>query len=446
MEATTMLRVLLLSTLLLVAAGQSSFAAPPSSGGGGFNVEFIHRDSIRSPFHDPALSPHARMLAAVRRSLFSGTSGGVVAKVFPHPFEYLMSVSLGTPPQQMLAIADTGSDLVWVDCPGKHSTTVSDDGGSPPQSKTVFDPSKSSTYDVVRCGSDACRPLPQASCDANSRCQYQYTYGDRSVTVGVLSTETFTFRGSGDGGTRVPKVRFGCSSYSAGSPGVNGIVGLGGGAVSLVAQLGAAIPSIEHKFSYCLVPFADGNASSTLNFGAGAMVSESGAVSTLLVPSDEPTYYTVEVQSVSVGGQTVATTKSSRVIVDSGTTLTFLDPALVGPLVKELEGQIKLPRTQSPELDLCYDMHGKEDAADWGIPDVTLRFGGGAAVTLKALNTFVLIHEGTLCLAVVAVSDQQSVSILGNLAQQDFHVGYDLDKGTVTFAPAHCATSKVSSY
>jgi hypothetical protein len=445
MEATTMLRLLLLSTLLLVAAGQSSFAASPSSGGGGFNVEFIHRDSVRSPFHDPALSPHARMLAAARRSLAAVTSSGVVAEVFPHPFEYLMSVSLGTPPQQMLAIADTGSDLVWVDCPGKHSTMAPDDGESPPPSKTVFDPSNSSTYDVVRCGFDACQLLPQASCDANSRCQYQYSYSDGSVTVGVLSTETFTFRGSGGGATRVPKVRFGCSSYSAGSPGVNGIVGLGGGAVSLVAQLGAEIPSIGHRFSYCLVPFADGNASSALNFGAGAVVSEPGAASTPLVPSDVPAYYTVELQSVSIGGQTVAT-KSSRVIVDSGTTLTFLDPALVGPLVKELEGQIKLPRTHSPELDLCYDVNGNEDAADWGIPDVTLRFGGGAAVTLNAMNTFVLIHEGTLCLAVVAVSDQQSVSILGNLAQQDFHVGYDLDKGTVTFAPAHCAASKLSSY
>jgi hypothetical protein len=441
MEATTVLRVLL-STLLL-AAGQSSFAPSLSSGGGGFSVEFIHRDSVHSPFHDPALSPHARMLAAARRSLASGTSGGVVAEVFPHSFEYLMSVSLGTPPRQMLAIADTGSDLVWVDCPGNHSTGNHSTTAS---SKNVFDPSKSSTYGVVRCGSDACRSL-QASCDAHSRCQYLYLYGDWSVTVGVLSTETFTFRAGGGGATHVPKVRFGCSSFSAGSPGPNGIVGLGGGVVSLVSQLGAAIPSIGRRFSYCLVPYADGNASSALNFGARTVVSDPGAASTPLVPSDDPAHYTVELQSVSVGGQTVAT-KSSRVIVDSGTTLTFLDQALVGPLVKELEGRVKLPRTQSPEqlLDLCYDVHGKEDATDWGIPDVTLRFGGGAAVTLKTMNMFVLIQEGTLCLAVVAVSDQQSMSILGNLAQQDFHVGYDLDKGTITFAPASCAASKVSSH
>jgi hypothetical protein len=446
MEAATMLRV-----LLLLAAGQSSFAASPSSSGGGFSVELIHRDSVRSPFHDPALSPHARMLTAARRSLASCTSGGVVAKIVSESFEYLVSVSLGTPPRQMLAIADTGSGLVWVDCPGTHVSGFQDpddDGSLPPSDKTVFDPSKSSTYGVVRCGSDACRPLPHASCDANSRCKYEYHYGDGSVTGGVLSTETFTFRADGGGSMRVPKVRFGCSSYSEGSPGLNGIVGLGGGAVSLVAQLSAAIPSIGRRFSYCLVPYADGNASSSvLNFGAGAVVSEPGAASTPLVPSDDPAYYTVGLHSVSVGGQTVAS-KSSRVIVDSGTTLTILDPALLDPLVKELERRVKLSRTQSPDdlLDLCYDVHGKEDAADWGIPNVTLQFSGGAAVTLKAMNTFSLVQEGTLCLVVIPVSDLQSESILGNLAQQDFHVGYDLDKGTITFAPAHCAASKVLSY
>uniref|UniRef100_J3KWY8 Xylanase inhibitor C-terminal domain-containing protein n=1 Tax=Oryza brachyantha TaxID=4533 RepID=J3KWY8_ORYBR len=39
--------------------------------------------------------------------------------------------------------------------------------------------------------------------------------------------------------------------------------------------------------------------------------------------------------------------------------------------------------------------------------------------------------EGTLCLAMVATTEQQPVSILGNLAQQDLHVGYDLDAGTL---------------
>ncbi|BAH94909.1 Os10g0447500 [Oryza sativa Japonica Group] len=56
-------------------------------------------------------------------------------------------------------------------------------------------------------------------------------------------------------------------------------------------------------------------------------------------------------------------------------------------------------------------------------------------------NAFVMVQEGTLCLAIVAITEQQPVSILGNLAQQNIHVGHDLDAGTVTFAAADCAGS-----
>ena len=78
---------------------------------------------------------------------------------------------------------------------------------------------------------------------------------------------------------------------------------------------------------------------------------------------------------------------------------------------------------------------------------MALRFGsgGGGDVTLRPENTFVLVQEGTLCLALVPVSESQPVSILGNVAQQNFHVGYDLGERTVTFAPADCAHSSASA-
>ncbi|XP_062232809.1 aspartic proteinase CDR1-like [Phragmites australis] len=455
MEA-TMSRVLLLFALLL--AGQRGCTA---SGAGGFSMEFIHRDSARSPFHDPALSSHGRMLAAARRSLQAGAhysrgapppaapapGDGAMTEVISRSFEYLMAVNVGTPPRQMLAIADTGSDLVWFNCRKGSGDgdlhTPSSDGPAPPLA-AVFTPSSSSTYGLVSCQSNACQALSEASCDAVSNCQYQYSYGDGSRTIGLLSTETFSF---GDGRAarrvRVSNVYFGCSTYSAGTFHSDGLVGLGGGAFSLVTQLGAAT-SFGSKFSYCLVPFYSANSSSTLNFGARAVVSEPGAATTPLVRSDVDSYYTVALESVAVGGWTVASNRS-RIVVDSGTTLTFLDPALLRPLVSELERRITLPRAQSPEqlLELCYDVGGKPQG-EWGIPDVTLRFGGGGTVTLRAENTFAVVQEGTLCLVVVPVSEGQPVSILGNVAQQNFHVGYDLDARSVTFAAADCTRSSAS--
>ena len=67
------------------------------------------------------------------------------------------------------------------------------------------------------------------------------------------------------------------------------IVGIGGGAVSLVSQL---ISSIGGKFSYCLVPLTsrDKN-SSKLNFGSDAVVSGPGTMSTPLVPKILDTFH-----------------------------------------------------------------------------------------------------------------------------------------------------------
>ncbi|BAF26635.2 Os10g0447300 [Oryza sativa Japonica Group] len=114
--------------------------------------------------------------------------------------------------------------------------------------------------------------------------------------------------------------------------------------------------------SYCLVPHSV-NTSSALNFGALANVTEPGAASTPLVVGDVDTYYTVVLDSVKVGNKTVASAASSRIIVDSGTTLTFLDPALMGPLVDELSRWITLPPVQSPDglLQLCYEVAGQEE-------------------------------------------------------------------------------------
>jgi hypothetical protein len=44
-------------------------------------------------------------------------------------------------------------------------------------------------------------------------------------------------------------------------------------------------------------------------------------------------------------------------------------------------------------------------------------------------------------LAVARVTDEQPLAVIGCIAQQNLHIGYDLDKGTVTLAAADCASS-----
>ncbi|XBI15981.1 hypothetical protein VPH35_058308 [Triticum aestivum] len=405
-------RALLLAVLVLTAqlCGCMAYVGV----GGGFSVEFIHRDSAKSPFHDPSLTS-------------GGSPGGAVSEVVSAPFEYLMYVNVGTPRTRMLALVDTGSDVVWFKC---SNGTAGPPPGAP--LSAVFDPSSSSSYGLVGCRSDPCRAIYGTSCGADSFCRYRSTYSDGSTTAGILSTETFTFDDAPGGcvGCRdrpqlqVARVSFGCASSVTGKAfRLTGNVGLGAGSGSLVNQIGAAT-SLGRRFSYCLAPFFV-NSSSILSFGGRAAVTEPG-----------------------IGNSTVVPPRRSPVIVDSGTVLTYLDKGLLDQVVAEVARRINLPRKQSPEklVDLCYDVAGETEAWAKLLPEVTLGFGGGAAITLPARNAFVEARKGTVCLAMSAVTDDgPAVATIGSIAQQDFHVGFDLDKRAITFAAADCASSYSSS-
>ncbi|KAI5005422.1 hypothetical protein ZWY2020_032665 [Hordeum vulgare] len=421
--------------------------------GDGFSAEFIHRDSAKSPLHDPSLTSHGRVLAAVRRSAARsytvGDPTGGVAEIRSSPYEYLMYVNIGTPRTRMLAIVNTGSNLVSFKC-------INGTSGPPPAAGAaplsyVFDTSSSSSYGLVACRLPSCHAVQGTSCDANSICQYHLSYGDGSTRDGILSTETFTFDDAPGGcvGCRerpqlqVTRVNFGCDTNTTGGNPflLAGNVGLGAGNISLINQIGGAT-SLGRRFSYCLAPFSV-NASSIINFGARAAVTEPGAVTTPLIPSAVDAFYTILLTSVKIGNKAIVPAKRSPVVVDSGTALTFLDKALLDAIVEELTKSIKLQRKQSPEklLDLCYEVGGT--IQDWVLeklfPEVTLGFGGGAVITLKAKNAFVQAQPGTVCLAMSAATD--NVAVIGNIAQQNFHVGFDLDKGSITFAAADCASS-----
>lgn len=82
-----------------------------------------------------------------------------------------------------------------------------------------------------------------------------------------------------------------------------GIVGLGGGSLSLVSQLGSS--NMENKFSYCFAPFDDNNSlTSLLTLGANSAASNPGAVSTPLAHNAyKTTSYGVLLEAVGVGDE-----------------------------------------------------------------------------------------------------------------------------------------------
>ncbi|THU74565.1 hypothetical protein C4D60_Mb04t34720 [Musa balbisiana] len=316
----------------------------------GFRVDLIHRDSPRSPLYDPSSTAFDRVRAAAKRSalrpsrvaragagLAASGDTSIEAPVLPDSAEYLMEVELGTPKFKVVAIVDTGSDLIWANC--KPCTECYE------QTPPLFDPKGSSTYRDLSCDSRPCDELPVSGCSSNSKCQYQYTYGDRSQVVGNLASETFTFATTGSNTIAIPKITFGCSHQSSGtfSNRTGGLVGLAAGQLSLVSQLGS---SIDSKFSYCLVPLSQTSATSKLVFGDGSDISGRNVLTTPL--SIQESFYYLTLNGISVGNTNISATSptasgSPNIIIDSGTTLNILSPDLVDGLGKAVKDVVDLP-------------------------------------------------------------------------------------------------------
>ncbi|XAR57629.1 Nepenthesin [Bertholletia excelsa] len=410
---------------------------------GGFTIEIIHRDSQLSPFlnHSATIEDFSNgdALRSIARAnhfhQFSLDTNKIQSTVIPNGGNYLMKLSIGSPPVEVLAVADTGSDLVWIQCePCPQSECY-------PQDAPLFDPNKSSTYVDLSCDSKFCEDLPSTSRDCSSldnKCQYKYQYGDQSYTRGALATDTFTFD-STDGAAPFPNSVFGCGHNNRGifdSHG-SGIVGLGGGPLSLISQLG---PQIEQKFSYCLLPRTVTSASK-LKFGSDAILTGPEVVSTPFSSDSSGTFYYLTLESVSVGDKKITNDQMAaggsgggNIIIDSGTTLTLLETSFYNELEAAVKEKIQLAQVEDPRgsYSLCYDRSSFDN-----IPEITVVFHfRGADVELKKLNLFRTISSDLSCLTMIPTDG--GISIYGNWAQINFQVEYDLAGKKVSFAPADC--------
>jgi hypothetical protein len=223
-------------------------------------------------------------------------------------------------------------------------------------------------------------------------------------------------------------------------------VGLGRGPLSLVSQLGL------DKFSYCLTSLDDGDGKSPLLLGGSASaISESAATapvqSTPLVKNpSQPSFYYVSLTGLTVGSTRITLPASAfaiqddgtgGVIVDSGTSITYLELQGYRALRKAFVAQMSLPTVDGSEigLDLCFQ--GPAKGVDQvQVPKLVLHFDGGADLDLPAENYMVLDSaSGALCLT---VAPSRGLSIIGNFQQQNFQFVYDVAGDTLSFAPVQC--------
>ncbi|CAJ1942039.1 unnamed protein product [Sphenostylis stenocarpa] len=407
----------------------------------------IHRDSPLSPFYDPSSTHFDRLHNAFQRSFkrinhfkvaaANPNHGTIQVPMKPGGGEYLMKISFGTPPVEVIGIADTGSNLIWTQClPCIQCYN---------QTIPLFDPRHSKSYHTVPCQSKVCNSTTDsenAKCQNKTTCDYSYSYADGSHTAGNLAFETLTLGISNP--ISLPNVVFGCAHDTAGifDASGSGIIGLGSGKLSLISQMATHLPGGK-KFSYCLIPTTmNKNSTSKINFGNDSLVSGPQVVRTPLIIADQGLFsLTLEAFSVGkerikfppTGDTTTVPNTEGNVIIDTGTTFTLLPSDVYTGLVNALSKVIKAKRVSDPngDLHLCYESNGD----DMKLPIITAHFKGGD-VNLQPVNTFSWVKKDVVCLTMVSDDD---VSLMGNLAQTNFLVGYDLEARTLSFLPTECA-------
>ncbi|KAL6190264.1 hypothetical protein ACLB2K_036662 [Fragaria x ananassa] len=370
-----------------------------------------------SPTPTQALSSDTLRLSLLH-SRRSGASSPVVSGASTGSGQYFVHLLLGSPPQPLLLVADTGSDLVWLRCSACKSCSLRLPG-------SAFLARHSSTFSPFHCYDSACSLVPRPDpnpCNhtrLHSPCRYSYSYSDGSTTAGFFSREATTLNTNSGAPAKLPDLAFGCgfdvSGPSLTGPsfgGAHGVMGLGRG-----PRMCFRSPVRKHiLLSY----------------------------TRLLLNPLSPTFYYIGIKSVSVDGVNLPVRSSvwaldGGTVIDSGTTLTFLPEQayrLILTAFKRSLKQVASPAEPTPGFDLCVNVSGLGRAR---LPRLSFALVGGSVFAPLPRNYFIETMDRVECLAIQPVDSGSGFSVIGNLMQQGFLFEFDKDRSRLGFSRHGCA-------
>ncbi|KAF7145399.1 hypothetical protein RHSIM_Rhsim04G0158700 [Rhododendron simsii] len=370
---------------------------------------------------------------------------------FQHNVTLTVSLSVGSPPQNVTMVLDTGSELSWLHCNG--TTRIS---------QPVFYPNRSSSYSPVECSSPVCTTRTRdfsvpASCDSNHLCHAVLSYADASSSEGNLATDAFNIGGSEMNGTIFGCMDSGFSSNSNEDAKTTGLMGMNRGSLSFVSQMGFP------KFSYCISGY---DLTGLLLFGNSNFTWLAPLNYTPLIQISTPlpyfdrVAYTVELEGIRVGDRLLPLPKSvfepdhtgaGQTMVDSGTQFTFL----LGPAYNALRNEF-LNRTtgvlrvlEDPNfvfqgaMDLCYRVPLNQTVLPV-LPTVSLVFRGAemtvsGAQLLYRVSGEIRGNDSVYCFT-FGSSDLLGIEayVIGHHHQQNVWMEFDLEKSRIGLAQVRC--------
>ncbi|XP_027104401.1 aspartic proteinase PCS1-like [Coffea arabica] len=369
---------------------------------------------------------------------------------FHHNVSLTVSLTVGSPPQQVTMVLDTGSELSWLHC------------NRTPNTLSLFNPQLSTSYSPVPCSSPTCRTRTRdftvpVSCDPKNLCHAILSYADASSVEGNLATDTFAVENSS-----MPGLVFGCmDSGSSSTPEedakTTGLIGMNRGSLSFVSQMGF------RQFSYCI---SGRDSSGVLLFGAANFPWLGPLKYTPLIQMSTPlpyfdrVAYTVQLEGIKVSDTVLPLPKSvfvpdhtgaGQTMVDSGTQFTFLlgpvYTALKNEFVKQTRGVLRLLNEPNfvfqGAMDLCYLVELSRATLP-PLPAVALMFQG-AEMSVAGEKLLYKVPgatrgtDGIYCFT-FGNSDLLGIEayVIGHHHQQNIWVEFDLAQSRLGWAEVRC--------
>ncbi|CZT46300.1 related to aspartic proteinase OPSB [Rhynchosporium secalis] len=271
-------------------------------------VEFqIERNKIRNP---------------VMRDRLRRRASTIQATIDNEETLYFVNASLGTPRQSFRLHLDTGSSDLWVNAASSNLCTTK---GSPCAFAGTYSANSSSTYSYV---------------NGN----FNISYVDGSGAAGDYVADTFTI-----GSTAVTKLQFGVGYTSSSSEGILGVgyeineVQVGRAGKSPYRNLPSRMVEEGHIQSNAYSLWLNDLDASTgsILFGGVDTGKYMGKLETLPIQTEGGLYaeFLITLTAVSFGKTVIAKNQAQAVLLDSGSSLTYLPNSMTEAIYQQVNAQ-----------------------------------------------------------------------------------------------------------
>lgn len=340
-------------------------------------------------------------------------------------------INIGTPNISFLVALDTGSDLLWVPCECKQCASNSASSQQLDMPLNVYNPAASKTSEHVTCADSLCDS--SRKCESKSDdCLYDVRYVSANTqTSGVLIEDVIYLSSRRNHSSFVEtRIVFGCGQIQSGnflsSGARDGLLGLGLGAIALPNSLAKA-GLVKNSFSMCF----ESDGSGRIFFGDKGSASQQ--TTPFLPLNGTHARYVVGLELILVGSSTIKQ-KGTEIIVDSGTSFTYLPKEEYLAVTTEFNVQVGQKRVflSGVPWQFCY-----KPSDDVQAPAISMVFKGGGNFSVYSPFIGIYGENGTMdafCLAVL----ESNIAILGQSFMTGYQLVFDREEMKLGWSPSDC--------